>query len=338
MRTWLAPALLLLASCGAPVSWVVPYEVVVGLREDRTPPFDRGAFDDAVRARFGGDLEPVGWIGDRWRPLTGARLVDVARDGDLILVKNHQAQSLSSTVGLAEPTWYDHSGVLQHTPDGLVVLESWPAVVLLALTPDFVSRFQGGARATPVDDFLARYHHAAVLRLPGDGDARVARAWELIEEGAPFDCYHDPARPELSCTEFVATVCEVDLDAIPVSTLPDADRVKEALGWYVESFVTPGALIDLEGAEVVAHFGRHGSVAEVALLQATWAEIHRMSQREGSSMGDWLAYDTTRLFGWRPRTFALLEWAVTLARRDASLDAAATARELVALSLEPAGG
>ena len=333
MRAWFLPALLLHASCGAPMSWVVPYEVVVELREDRTPPFDRGAFDDAVRARFGAHLVAVSWLQDRWRPLTSDPLEQVAVDGDLLLVKNHQAQSLSSSVGLAVPTWFDHAGVLEHTAAGPVVLESWPGVVLLALTPDFASRFKGRAQATPLGDFLARYHHAVVLRLPGGGEERVARARALIEEDAPFDCYHDPERPELSCTEFVAACCQVDLDGVPVSALPNVGRVKEALGWYVETFVTPGTLLGVEGAHVVAELGRHRSRAEVELLRATWTEIHRMSQREGSSMGDWLSYDTTRLFGWRPRTVALLEWSASLARAEPGRDPWDTARALVELSL-----
>ena len=112
------------------------------------------------------------------------------------------------------------------------------------------------------------------------------------------------------------------------------DRVKEGLGWYVQSFVTPGSLLELEGAQVVAEFGRHRSAAEVALLRASWDEIHRMSQRPGSSMGDWVSYHPSRLFGWRPRTVALLEWSAALAQLTPSLDPAATARELGELSLE----
>ncbi len=324
-----------LAGCGAPVGWIVPYEVVVELRADHTPPFDRDAFDRAVRERFDTQLTPGPWLEEQWRSLDGDKLLHDARDGDLILVKNYQAQSLSSTIGLASPTWFDHSGVLEFTPAGPLVYESWPVVRIFAFTRDFASRFVGHTQATPLAEYLARYHHALVVRPPGDGARRLERARKLAAERIPFDCYHDPKRPELSCTEFLSQVGEFELTPIPTSPLPAIAHLRGVLGWYVQSFITPDGVLALPGVQVICELGRHRSLAEVRALQAMWREIHHMSQREGSIPGDWLTYSRLHLFGWHPRVRALLEWSVALARLRPDVDPESRARVLMELALSP---
>ncbi len=322
----------LLASCQLPVSLVVPSSVVAALNRDQLPPFERVEFDREVQERFGDQVQAVDWYEGEWRQLAGEDLFSEASDGDLLLVKNTQAQSLASTVGLATPTWFDHSGVIQVTEAGTMVIESWPDVRLVAKTPDFASRLYGKVQITPVRQFLERYHHGLILRPAGDGRQRVERALALAEQGITFDPYHDPERPELSCTEFVAQVTGVDLEPIPVSPVPSISNTRVELGWYVSCFVTPDTFLDLPGAAWIGELGRHGSLEEVRALRAMWFEIHRMSQRSGSSMGDWVGYDRFRLFGWRPRVTALLEWAVGLARFSPGGDHEERARILVELA------
>ncbi|MDA1264096.1 MAG: hypothetical protein O2816_03335 [Planctomycetota bacterium] len=324
----------LLCGCTAPVGFIVPGEVVRNLSTDTLPPFDRSSFGAQVRDHFGLEhIEPEPWVEDDWRRFDAPELMSGVRDGDLLLVKSRKAQSLATTVGLARPTWFTHSGILEHTPAGVVVHESWPAVALWTKTDTFVERFQGGTRTTPVLEFLARYHHGQIVRPPGDAAARLVRARELVARNIPFDSFHDPARPDLTCTEFCAVVMEVDLPIVPISAVESINATQFALGWYVQGFQTPGLLADEPGTVAVGELGRHRSAEEVASLRATWQEIHRMSQRPGSSMGDWVGYDRFKLFRMRPRSEALLCWSVALERAGIELSHAERARVLVKLSL-----
>jgi hypothetical protein len=339
------------SACQAPISWVVPRVVLDELSRDTRAPFDGEAFADQVRARYGSELEPAAQLEQNWTRLdlsgppversalgssTHPALAGLA-DGDLILAKNGHAQGLATTLGLAAPTWFDHSGFLVLDPEGAAVLESWPEARLLAKTPNFVSRFHGTTRRTPLPEFLARYEYVAFVRPLGDSSIWLETARRLVEQRIPFDPYHDPARPELSCAEFLSEAlgsAGVGIPApAPVSLQPSTMRVREALGFEVDAFLTPDAFARLPGSRQVGALGRHRSLAEVGALRAMWFEIHRRSQEPGAGMGDWLVVDRWRLFGWHPRTQALLRWAITLARIGAPGTPEQRARELVDLAL-----
>lgn len=329
MRPWIL--LLALASCRAPISWIAPSQAIDSLLTDTLPAFDEDALEERVHARYGDHLERVKWMESGWRVLQEVEL----QTGDLILVKNRKAQSLATSVGLAEATWFDHSGMIEVTEEGAFVIDSWPAVELLVDVDTFVDRFQGGGRVQTITDFLSDYHHAYVLRPQSGGELAVARAKGLVEAGLEFDPRHNPTNPAMSCVELLEYGLERTLRWVPVSEVEDVSRVRLALGWDVNGFLTPDLFLEQADLVPVGEFGRHRSSVEARALREVWFEIHRYSQRPGSSMGDWIGFDRFFLFGWKPRVKALLEWSVAIVRDDPTVDPVELARFLVAGSLSP---
>jgi len=358
-----APALALVAGCATfPASLVVPSDALDELarRPTTVEALDEREVARGVRAVVGDaapplplasrrvhrvDRAPVG-RGFLPREARGADSVwtrDLAT-GDLLLAKTPGARSLGSSLALAEATYYDHVGVAVVEGGRVRVYESWPELVLVGPSPSFAARFRGGARRGPLSAFLARYEVVEVVRVLGEGRraelGRAARA--SLDEGIVFDPYHDPDRPELSCSEYALHLLEragwepaAAADG-PELCAPTANasvgRVMRALGFGSRGYLAPDAFARVPGARRVALFSRHATRAETFALRDAHLHLWRRLG-DGGRVADLLAPHPWRLMRYRANVRRFLEQVKGVFRRRP--DAGAEERRRVVAALEP---
>ncbi|MEW6074515.1 MAG: hypothetical protein AB1726_18210 [Planctomycetota bacterium] len=235
--------------------------------------------------------------------------------GDVILAKNPKAQSLAATLSFAEFAYYDHLGVLVFEDGGVWVYEAWPRLRLLSTAPDFISRFQGHVDRVPLREFLARYETLELVRLPDPG--RNARAVEAARRSRaqriPYDPYHDPEQPGLSCSEYVEMLFLAEagypagLPPRPLGRNAAWARIADSLGFRAPAYVVPDDFAGLEGARSVGIISRHRTLAEARAMRTAFRVLHDRD-RPDSPAGDYLAAHPWHFLVYRDTTLAYFEW------------------------------
>ncbi len=343
--------LVFLGGCGTfPIRYVAGKRALEELQRTSLPAADFDEPPSALRELVGDEVERLA-LGERFfrrydlDPEVGVlpkhlRALDSAPTrgfltGDLVLAKNAKAQSLAMSLALAEPTYWDHLGVLVARDEEWFVYESEPDVRLLGSFPDFASRFQGEAEPTRFDRFADRYEAIAVVRLSlgtrlgAFVDAAVASA----DEGLRFDPYHDPERPELGCSEYVEELLRragtaFALAFTPPTACASPARAMRSLGFRQGPYLMPGAFLALNGARTIAVLARHERESQWLALRAAHEWLWQR-QRATTPLGDLLSIHPTRLFRYSERSRAFLEWTKGAAR-DAKLVDLSDARRFVA--------
>jgi hypothetical protein len=345
-------AVLASAACRAfPVGMYVPDAVLDTLA--RTPyveELDERALARELARRAGWPIAPADLPRARyWRldeepargPLApaafdaraGAATVGLA-SGDLVLVKNGRAQSLGTTLSLAEFTFYDHLGVLVER-DGLwQVCDSWPSFHPLGKSQDFAARFRGGVRATPLSRFLAHYETLLFVRVadPAGAARLAAAALDSLDQGIEYDPRHDERDSRLSCSEYLLALFERAGLARPphpraVSASAELRALLAALGFPTRGFVVPDQFAALPGARAVAWVSRHDTPQGARSVEAVFARLHARFAR-GEPLGAFLAVDRYRFLRYRANVAQLLRWAEGWARARGCAERARLEQEL----------
>ena len=346
----LAPILALaggvaIAGCGnLPVSAFVPQEVVRGLSQGQyVEDLDHAAVARAVEEATGYGAGPrrVGpalfrrldrvvpggpWNAQRFAERRGAdaeRLAGVAA-GDLILAKNPKPQSFGSSLALDPFGYYDHVALLSFEDERAFVYESWPRLVLFGSAPKFAGRFRGHVRRVPFAAFLARYETLVFLRWPEIESQRlVDAARHAARDRIPYDPYHDPENPALSCSEFLVYL----LEQAGAASLPQAwsttrnssvRAVIEALGFAAPAIYAPDGFAHMPGVKCVAVISRLANLGELRAREAAFELLYdRLAPQSGPQagaaqverMGSYLAFDRWRLSRYRRNVELFLNWA-----------------------------
>lgn len=233
--------------------------------------------------------------------------------GELVLARNATARGLAQHLALAEPTRFDHAGLLVHDADGWFVYEAWPRLSLIGCYPDFAARWSGRVARRPLRQVLARYDALEVVRLPVDAAALQAAARASLRAPARFDPYHRPGDDALSCTEYVEVLLRAvgwkgDLHAFPRTPNASASRVAAALGYRSATYESPDAFLRVPGARIVARLDRARSASEALAVEAALRWLHE-SFHDDARLGDYLAFDGFRLLRYRANVASFLAWA-----------------------------
>ena len=237
------------------------------------------------------------------------------RDGDLVVARHSRAQAYGTSLALAEFTWFNHMGLVAIEDGRVVIYESWATLSRLGPSQDFASRFQGGARRTPLVEFLREYEELSFLRLT---DAERGGAWaeaarNSLERGIRFDPHHDPNNAELDCSEYVLALAQeigLALDPPRVASTPNpaVRALQQSLGFHDREYVVPDAFFSLPAAQGVTRLSRHPSLERSFVAREAARLLQGLVGQSGQA-SDLLAFDRWRLLRLRRNARSFLDWA-----------------------------
>lgn len=338
-------ALLLLQGCGTfPASLYVEDPVLEELSRTRfTEHVNETALGFQMSARLGYEAGRVPLCEARFRRLdlpeleafdpedadfVGSPSTQGLCEGDIVLAKNKKPQSLATTLAFRDFTFFNHQGLLVWEEGRFFVLESWPKLDLFGSAPDFAGRLRGHVQQVALSEFLARYEIVEFYRLPdAEANARaVVAARALTAERIPYDPYHDPARPGLSCSEFMALALEragyaLELTPRPIADNPSVRRTLTSLGFGNQGYVVPDDFAQQPRETRVGWMSLHATAAEDLTIREAYRLLHERAG-ENAPYGEHVGLDPWHLLRYRENVVAFLEWAKGCVRAHAASEPA----------------